>query len=82
MIREFLTLRGIDQCLILFFICFAVAIVAGLFITSREELERAARRMITGWIMKREAWQAAVLRDDEPFDSSWMKYREWEETRL
>ena len=81
MIKEFLTLRGIDQCLIIFFVMFMFSIITGLIITSRDDLEKRARRRLCRWIMKLEDWERGMLRDDEPFDASWMKYKEWRETR-
>lgn len=79
MIKEFLTFRGIDQCLIILFMLFSLAVIAGLIITSREELEREARRLIWRAIVKLETWEASFLRDEDPFDPEWMdseKYRE------
>ena len=81
MVKEFLTFRGIDQCLIILFMIFSLAVIAGLIITGREEMEREARRLIWRVIVKLETWEAAVLRDDEPFDASWMEYKKWKETR-
>lgn len=69
-----------DRILIIGFIIFSVYLIACLIIMSAPERRRQVARWISRLCDKLEAMTAA-MRDDEPYDASWMKYDEWEETR-
>ena len=58
----------------------ALSISAGVIITSKEELFRWIYRKIATLISKLEEW-TAILRDDEPFDASWMDADKWRKSR-
>lgn len=76
----FMSLRIWDRILIIGFIIFSVYLIACLTIMTAPERRRRLARWINRLCDKLEAMTAA-MRDDEPYDASWMKYDEWEETR-
>jgi len=76
----FMSLRIWDRILIIGFIIFSVYLIACLIIMSAPERRRRLARWINRLCDKIEAMTAA-MRDDEPYDASWMKAEEWEETR-
>lgn len=79
MIRTLFTFRPWDICLILFFILFIAAVVAGLLITGREKLAIAVRRRLIILTDRLEEFTRR-MKDDTPYEP-WMGYREWKETR-
>ena len=79
MIRTLFTFRAWDICLILFFILFIAAVVAGLLITGREKLAIAVRRRLIILTDRLEEFTRR-MKDDTPYEP-WMGYREWKETR-
>ena len=76
----FMSLRIWDRILIIGFIIFSVYLIACLIIMTAPERRRRLARWINRLCDKIEAMTAA-MRDDEPYDASWMKAEEWEETR-
>ena len=76
----FMSLRIWDRILIIGFIIFSVYLIACLIIMTAPERRRRLARWINRLCDKLEAMTAA-MRDDEPYDASWMKAEEWEETR-
>ena len=76
----FMSLRIWDRILIIGFIIFSVYLIACLIIMSAPERRRRLARWISRLCDKLEE-MTAVMRDDEPYDASWMKAEEWEETR-
>ena len=67
-----------DRILIVAFIMFSIYIIACLAIMT--ERRRKIVRLIGRLCDKLEDMTAA-MRDDEPYDASWMKYDEWKDTR-
>lgn len=76
----FMSLRIWDRILIIGFIIFSVYLIACLIIMTAPERRRRLARWINRLCDKLEE-MTAVMRDDEPYDASWMKAEEWEETR-
>lgn len=69
-----------DRILIVGFIIFSIYIIACLVIMTVPERRRKIARLIVRLCDKLEDMTAA-MRDDEPYDASWMKYDEWKDTR-
>lgn len=69
-----------DRILIVGFIIFSIYIIACLAIMTAPERRRKIARLIGRLCDKLEDMTAA-MRDDEPYDASWMKYDEWKDTR-
>ena len=76
----FMSLPIWDRILIIGFILFSIYIIACLVIMTAPERRRKLARAIGRLCVRLEAMTAA-MRDDEPYDASWMKYEEWKETR-
>ena len=69
-----------DRILIVAFIMFSIYIIACLAMMTTPERRRKIVRLIVRLCDKLEDMTAA-MRDDEPYDASWMKYDEWKDTR-
>lgn len=76
----FMSLLIWDRILIVLFAIFAVALIAALVIVTEPERRLWVRRKLTSLIARLQEITEAI-RDDEPYDPSWMKYQEWKETR-
>lgn len=78
--RWFMSLLIWDRILIVLFVIFSAALITGLVILSAPERRLWLQRKLTSLITKLQEITEA-MRDDEPYDPSWMKYQEWRETR-
>lgn len=78
--RWFMSLLIWDRILIVLFVIFAIALITALVIISAPERRLWLQRKLTSLITKLQEITEA-MRDDEPYDPSWMKYQEWRETR-
>ena len=78
MLKAFCSFRWEDQVLVVAFVIFAISIVLGLVITSKEEIAVWTYRKVNKLIEKLQEW-TAILSDDEPFDASWMDAEKYAE---
>lgn len=76
---QLMSLRGIDICLILLFVLFSVAIVAGMIIVSQEEIARWVYWKVNALISKVEAFSKRFSYDDA-FDPEWMDAQKFMES--
>ena len=74
-------LRTIDQILVLAFIMFAATIVTLLIIVSHEAMREWFLGKVIDLTDRIERFNER-MNDDERFDSNWMDYSAWKETRL
>lgn len=77
---RFLSLRWQDQCVVALTTMLVFSIIAGVVLTSRNELAVWLRRKIMILIAKLESL-TEWLSDDEAFDPEWMDAAKWEESR-
>lgn len=78
-LTQLMALRGIDICLILLFVLFSVAIVAGMIIVSQEQIARWVYRKVNAFIVKVEAFSKRYSYEDE-FDPEWMDSKKFMES--
>lgn len=76
---QLMALRGIDICLILLFVLFSVAIVAGMIIVSQEQIARWVYRKVNAFVVKVEAFSKRYSYEDE-FDPEWMDAQKFMES--
>ena len=76
---QLMSMRHIDICLILLFVVFSVAIVAGMIIVSQEQLARWVYRKVNALIVKVEAFNKRFSYEDE-FDPEWMDAQKFVES--
>ena len=79
LMKQLMSLRHIDICLVLMFAVFAVAIITGIVVTSKEEIAICVYRKITAIIESVEAFNKQFAYDDE--FQEWMDAQKYMESK-
>ena len=80
LMKQLMSLRHIDICLVLMFAVFAVAIIVGIVVTSKEEIAIYVYRKVTAITERIESFNKQFSYQDE-FDPDWMDAQKYMESK-